>query len=502
MTEKTTNLNYLMTVFITGAAVLIIEVAAVRVLSPVYGSSLYVLSSVLTIILTALSLGYWYGGKLADRQQSVAVLYSIIAGSGICVLFLLLLSKILLPTFGSLLSPSVGPLIFSFGLFFLPAFLLGIVSPYVIKLQSLSTSMEHIGTVVGATFFWGTCGSIVGSLATGYLLIPNIGLTRTIMLVGTALVALGVLMPLREKQPLDKRRVVLFLSIAVILGLTLAFVTAKQKSPFLYSSDGVYSSINIRDFYFDEKPVRFLHRDTNNSSAIYLDSEELVLPYARFFMLAEKLLPDSKNALVLGGGAYTMPLAMTRLNPNIHVDVVEIEPVLFELSKQYFNLNDTSRITNYVMDARVFLNKKKPKKYDYILGDVFGTDLATPFHLTTHEFYQQVSDNLTPNGVFFLNVIGIPDTSQPSLIGSLTKTLRAAFSTVKVYTFGNDPTEVQNVVFVARADSAPININIFDILKVSGRIVELNPGEQDLSGEIILTDDRAPVEYLMSKQYQ
>jgi len=501
MHGKTINPNLLLTVFITGAAVLIIEVAAVRVLSPFYGSSLYVLSSVLTIILTALSIGYWYGGKLADRQQSVAVLYSIIAGSGICVLFLLLLSKLLLPTFGSLLSPSVGPLIFSFGLFFFPAFLLGIVSPYVIKLQSLSTSIEHIGTVVGATFFWGTCGSIVGSLATGYLLIPNIGLTRTIMLVGTTLVALGVLMPLREKQPLDKKRVFLFLSTAVILGLTLAFVTAKQKSPFLYSSDGEYSSIRIKDFYLDQRPVRFLLRDTNHSSAIYLNSEELVLPYARFFMLADKLVPDSKNALVLGGGAYTIPLAMTHLNPNIQVDVVEIEPVLFELSKQYFNLSDTSRITNYVMDARVFLNKKDLKQYDYILGDVFGTDLATPFHLTTEEFYQQVSNHLAPSGVFFLNVVGIPVTSQPSLIGSLTKTLRAAFPTIKAYTFGNNPSEVQNVVFVAREDDGPINISIFDIMRVSSRIVELNLDEQDLSGEIILTDDHAPIEYLMSKQY-
>ena len=303
------------TVFITGAAVLIIEVAAVRILSPIFGSSLYVLSSVLTIILAALSIGYWFGGKWADRNPSIQILYSIIAGGGLCVLVLLLLAQLLLPSIGTISSPMAGPLFFSLGLFFIPTFLLGIVSPYVIKIQSLTTPTEHIGSVVGATFFWGTGGSIVGSLATGFLLIPGLGVYRTIMLVGVALIALGVLMPLNTNQPLPKKIVATLLLSALILGGLLIIIGLKQQNKYIFYDDGIYSTIKIEDKLFDGEPVRFLLRDANSSSAVYFDSKKLVFPYTKFVLLYNKLVSNPREVLVLGGGAYTIPRTLTDQEP-------------------------------------------------------------------------------------------------------------------------------------------------------------------------------------------
>ncbi len=152
---KSSNTIFLLTVFITGAAVLILEVAAVRLLSPIFGSSLHVLSSVLTVILLALSIGYWYGGKKSDKDTSLSYLFTVIIFSGISVLLLLNINKFILSQYNEKVSIISGPLIFSLILFFLPAFLLGIVSPYIIKIQALNITENKIGSVVGSTFFLG-----------------------------------------------------------------------------------------------------------------------------------------------------------------------------------------------------------------------------------------------------------------------------------------------------------------------------------------------------------
>jgi len=343
---KNSNNKLFATVFITGAAVLIIELAAVRILSPIYGSSLYVLSSVLTVILGALSVGYWYGGKMSDREHSIDTLYSIITISGLSVLTLSLLSGWLLPTYGPELSTAAGPLVFSLILFFIPAFLLGIVSPYIIKLQSVDTKIEKIGAVVGATFFWGTFGSIFGSLATGFILIPHLGVTRTIVLVSLTLVALGIMMPLFSNRPLNKKRVAIFLVATSILCTSLYLQNMNINESFVYAEDGIYSSIKIKDTAVNKKTVRALLRDTNNSSAVILNSKELVAPYTKFTLLYKSLVPNSKNILILGGGAYTTPRTLTHRDPSLKIDVVEIEPGLFNLSKEYFDLSDTTNIRN------------------------------------------------------------------------------------------------------------------------------------------------------------
>ncbi len=494
------NKSFFLTVFITGASVLIIEIAAVRILSPTFGSSLYVLSSVLTVILFGLSFGYWYGGKLSDREQSIEKLYSIIAVSGLCTLILFSSSKWLLPILGSYLTPMTGPLIFSLGLFFTPAFLLGIVSPYIIKLQSINTPPEEIGSVIGATFFWGTFGSIFGSLIAGFILIPQLGITKTILLVSYTLIGYGIMLPILTGHPLRTKKITIYIILTILFSSFIYLQSEIEDSKYVYTDDGMYSTVSIIDKEINNKVVRFLVRDTNKSSAIYLESNSIISVFNNFIPLQETLVPNLKNVLVLGGGAYTIPRVMTANYPELKIDVVEIEPDLFSLSQKYFGLNNTENITNHIMDARVFLNQRSTKKYDFIFGDVFGTDLSVPFHLTTKEFYRLVKNHLSPDGIYIMNVTGIPKTNQPSLAGSVFKTLHSVFDTVKSYRLDDDVSEFQNMILIARNSNLPINISAWDLSKTNSPIYELRRETLRLENELILTDDHSPVEYLMSKQ--
>src|SRR3989344_8293886 len=167
--------SLLASVFITGAAVLIVEVTATRILSPYFGNTIYTVTSVIGVVLTALSLGYYIGGIISDKYPSQKIFFAIIIVSGFFILFLRLLIYFLLPFLANNFSIISGPLISSLFLFFIPSFLLGTLSPYAIKLQQVNVVKEGVGKAAGEVFFWSTFGSIVGTIAAGFFLIPRIG---------------------------------------------------------------------------------------------------------------------------------------------------------------------------------------------------------------------------------------------------------------------------------------------------------------------------------------
>ncbi|MEM9336863.1 MAG: fused MFS/spermidine synthase [Patescibacteria group bacterium] len=493
-----------LTVFLTGAGVLIIEVAAVRVLTPFYGSSLYVFSAVLTTILTALSLGYWFGGQRSDKRHSLTDLFSIITLSGVLVLLFELLTIITVPLIASALPPTFGPLVFAFGLFFLPAFLLGMVSPYVIKLQSLSTDPEHIGSVVGGTFFWGTVGSILGSIAAGFWLIPFYGVQNSIVAVGLGLVLTGLIIPAVLRKPLSTNRWLVGLFITAVIVSLISLVEDNDARNVVFKTEGIYSSITVSDTQHTGRPMRLLNRDTNNSSAIFLDGTDLVFSYTRFIELYQELVDDPQSLLVLGGGAYTVPRTLSIINPELAIDVVEIEPKLFEIAQTYFDYTPTENTRNFNQDARVFLSRSEDT-YDIIFSDLFSTDLAAPFHLSTVEFYQEIYDHLSEDGVLILNYVGRPKGPRPSLTGSMVKTITSVFPNAVAYGLNNNDDVFQNIIFIASKGERPIDLSDYAMVNNYGENVPLeqlalNLDSYDREREILLTDDFAPVSRLMAKQ--
>lgn len=512
------------TVFLTGAAVLVIEIAAVRMLSPYYGASLYVFSSVLTIILAALSIGYYVGGKLADRTPAHEPLYACITLSGLLTLLAQFLGSQILPRAEGIFNVMSGPLLFGFFLFFIPALLLGIDSPYLVKLLASARKQDEIGSVAGTVFFWGTIGSIVGSLLAGFVLIPLLGIRSTMVGTGLLLVTLGTFgLLLYEKFHSDRSVFIMvnrfsrFLFLTCMSTIVLLGLIYHTTPPFpytvLYESDGVYGHIVIFETEHEGRPLRALKRDTNYESAMYLDSYDSVFDYMQIGERYKKLVPETRNLLMIGGGAYTLPRTILARDPDVHVTVAEIEPDLFPLAQRFFDVPSTTRLTNHSIDGRVFLTTyKNNEKFDVIFLDAFGTDLSIPAHLATQEFFKTLKNTLTSEGILIINYIGYLDGEAPTLTGSLTKTLQSVFPHMKMFaTNYENRSERQNIVFVLRNGDKPIDfdgetIRRFGIVKtIRADPVAINDMEIPISPylsdrELVFTDDKAPVEYLMLKQ--
>ncbi len=505
------------TVAITGAAVLVIEVAAVRILSPYFGASLYVFSSVLTIILAALSLGYYVGGRIADRFPTFERLYALIAVSGVTTLLAEFLALTTLPGVEGIFSVLTGPLIFGSILFFAPGFLLGIVSPYIIKLISRTGETDAIGTLSGTVFFYGTMGSIVGSLLSGFVLIPVFGVRMSMVSTGIALVLLGIIGALVFHTLITRTSPYVYiaryssfvLSVGIMTTLLLVLIfNTEFPSPHkvLYRADGIYGHILVYETELNGHLLRALKRDTNNESAVYLDSYDLPFEYTQFFMLYPRVVKNVERALMIGGGAYTVPRSMLARDEQVMIDVVEVEPTLFDIAHTYFDVPDSSRLVNHIVDGRVFLNQEA-RPYDLILMDAFGTDLTLPAHLATREFFQIVRKKLNDEGVFMVNYVGNLNAEAPSLTGSLLKTLYSVFPNIKMYGIYRDTDRRQNILFVARKGNSPINFEPNSLLSVTGDTLKVSNMEVDIAkylnkDELVFTDDRAPIEYLMLAQYK
>lgn len=458
----------LATVFTTGASVLIVEVAAVRLLSPYFGASLYVLSSVLTVILFALALGYYVGGKLSDHRVTYRILYGIITAGGLALLSLIVLAQFGLPALAPGTSLLFGPLIFSLSLFFLPAFLLGIDSPYVIRLLTNETDATAHGAAVGATFFWSTTGSIVGSLISGFLLIPFLGLTETFLLTGAVLVLLGIIGLTLTHTPFfnaswhfgvpHKRSFLLVLAAGVFFATLLyASHVYTPHADAIYRDDGYYSQIHIYDTPYRGGTARVLRRDTNSSAAIFLDRDTPVFPYIQFMQMYQHVHPEPNAVLALGGGAYTVPRMVLHDTEETSIDVVEIEPSLFELAERYFDLPESERVKNHVADARAHLLRSE-SVYGVIFVDVFSAGTFIPPHLVTTEFFTLVAEHLTDDGIAVVNFIGaIPREDERTMTGSFTKTVTEVFPGVAIYAMeGADASGTQNIMYVLSNSDEPI----------------------------------------------
>jgi spermidine synthase len=504
------------TVFLTGAAVLIIEVAAVRMLSPYYGASLYVFSSVLTIILSALAVGYYVGGRLADRLPRHEPLYLLIVWSGVLTLLAEVLAIYMLPGSDAVFSVMSGPLVFGFILFFFPALLLGIVSPYLVKLVSLSRTQDEFGRVAGGVFFFGTVGSITGSLLSGFLLIPFLGIRLSMIITGVLLVVLGVAglflygwFSERLSPFVIVARYKMFLFLSVVLTILLISLIYREapSSPYtvLYESDGVYGHIVVYEIKNAGLTVRALKRDTNNESAVFLELTDSVFEYTQFAEWYPDLVPDAKRFLMIGGGAYSVPRTVLARDPDIEVVVAEIEPDLYPLAERFFDLKPSPRLTNHIIDGRVFLNQNK-EQFDVIFLDAFGTDLSLPAHLATREYFALMKKNLTPGGVLIVNYIGVLNGEAPSMTGSLTKTMSGVFPNMKMYAIHNDePERKQNIVYVARNGDFPIAFTNRSVRLMSGgsrdiTLMDTRIEEYSTLEELTFTDDRAPIEYLQFRQ--
>ena len=489
--------NFLLfVVFVTGAAVLVIEVSATRILAPYFGNTLFTISSIIGVVLGALSLGYYLGGILADRHPRLSVFFLLILTAGLFSLLIQPFSETFLPLLGEIFGMKTGPPAASLILFFVPSLLLGMMSPFAIKLRA--QELKKIGKVSGSVFFWSTLGSIAGSFLTGFFLIPHWGISKIIFYTGILLITIGLLGSWLSRKNPTKNRFQIFSLFLIIVVFVFSLATLSRSLPksILFQKDGLYSRITIGNVRFQEKEARFLYLDRSTEGGIFLESDELPFAYTRYYSLYKIVNPQAEKALFLGGGAYSNPRKILLEKNNIQrVDVVEIEPALYSLARQYFKLPVETRLFNHLTDGRRYLRETN-QRYDIIFADVYSSLYSIPIHFTTQEFFTLAESRLAENGFFLMNIIGCLEGEGKDLLLSEIKTFRSIFENSYLFPVASsDKRALQNYILLGLKNGSPI-------IDWSGEQKKpVNSRDINLDSAFILTDDFAPVEYLTAQLF-
>lgn len=493
----------LLSVTLAGMAVLIVEITATRMLAPFFGNSIFTISSVISIVLAALALGYYLGGSLADRKPSAVWFFSLIAIAGFSVLLLQFLNAILLPAIAYNLSLINGPLIVSLMMFFLPALFLAMLSPFAITLLHAGEADKGVGNASGLVFFWSTLGSIAGSLGTGFLLIPHWGIGNIIVGVGSGLVLLGGVGLLMTRK-LPKILPVGLALLGLISGIALRHVGMADGRSVVFAADGLYERIVIRDIPLRGRSARILLQDLNVSGGLTLDDGSMAFDYTKYFDLYRLFTPELKTALAIGGGAYSVPKSILHDSPRAIVDVAEIDPSLHALALRYFALPDDARLRNHVIDGRRFLHESA-ERYDLIFSDAYRSLISAPPQFATLEFFRLARGKLKENGALIANFYGSLAPESRATIYSVFKTMRAAFPQVYVIaTVSPESEELQNFIFIGHNASSPdkrTDLRRATVVEFAHPMLkdvaalEWRAADALLDSYPVLTDDFAPVEY-------
>ena len=380
--------------FVTGFALMAYELVAARILAPTIGSSTYVWTSVIGVIIAALSLGYWAGGRLADmRNNPIDVVgLNLLSAAGAIVTYL---------TYGPVLEwvvttsddPRGQAVLASIVLFVPTSFVLGMISPYLAKLNvtSLSTSGQAIAHLSALN----SVGGIAGTFMTGFVLFGAIGSRQTLAIVVVMLVLVSwLLVP----------RLYIWQRAAVsvgLLALTLVPAAGDAGAIIVDTPSATYRVETVQ--YGDDEVVGLLAGPRGIQSGVYSDGRpDLAFWYTR--ELARLALEEQpKDILVLGGGAFVLPQFLGVNMPDSHIDVVEIDEKLLDTAREYFNYTDPTNVTPIFGDARAYL-ERTDRQYDMIMVDVYS-DLQIPFTLMSAEYGRLIAERLRENGLVAMNLV-------------------------------------------------------------------------------------------------
>jgi spermidine synthase len=489
-------------VFICGAAVMTYEITGSRIVSPFIGSSTYVWTSLIGVILGALSLGYWLGGKFADKHPNIKFLGGVIVTAGGAVSFTVLLKELILSAVASMpFGLGLKAVVAALFLLAPASVLLGFFAPYAAKLRIAST--DESGRTVGRLYALSTVGSIVGTFLSGFVLIPFVGSTRTLYMIAASLFIVGLSLVTFSVTRLRIAMLTVF-ALAVLSNEFTAYEMRRDR--YFFDIDTEYSRVQIFEATEprSQRRIRALATDPYFiQSAVFLDSDEIVFDYNKFYDLAELFKPDPRKTLMIGGAGYSYPRHYLERFPRSVIDVAEIDPGMTQIARDHFRLREDPRMRIFHQDGRVFLNSAATDSYDIVLMDAFGSLFTVPYQLTTTEAVRQIERILADDGAVIFNI-------GSALTGDAGRFLRAELRTYEqvfpnVYIFKVHPElnddRLQNFIIVASKknvlpENAEGDAALAELLQ---RRVTQKIDADDLP---ILTDDLAPVEYYNSAAQQ
>ncbi|MDQ3064763.1 MAG: fused MFS/spermidine synthase [bacterium] len=473
--KQITAYRYELIALLTGATVMMLEIVGARLIAPYFGTSIYVWTAMIGVILGALSIGFWYGGKLADRDDSKNDMTLIIIIAAALIFLATIVQDFVLESLANQrFDLRVSSFLAASILFAPPSLLIGMVSPHLAKIRI--TSLETTGATIGRLEAAGAIGSIIGTFLSGYVLLSFFGARTLSLLLVVVLVITSLLA--------NRRRLLWPRIILVFLALIAAYGNPLPRDV-VADIDSSYSRYQVKQTLYNGRQANLLVMDgTSYQSGAYLDgTNEPVFSYIRAMYESAINYNSPKNILVIGGGAYTLPMVLAEALPDSQVDVVEIDPVMDEIASNYFGFEKLSNINIYHEDGRRYLNRHS-EAYDLIFLDAFSS-LTPPFHLTSREAVERIKKNLNPQGAVVVNV---PGDYYGQLVGSIKQTYKSVFSHSSVYranpNLSLEPR--QNFLLVASSSMDPL---------VSATS-ELGESVPFATKGFVLTDDYAPVERL------
>ena len=401
-----------------GAGSTATEISASRLLAPYFGSSTVVWANVIGLVLAALSLGYWLGGRVADRHPRPRVLGGIVVGAGALVAVVPFAAQPLLDlTVRGLDRVSAGAVVGSFLasllLFAPPVVLLGMAAPFAIRLAV--ADVAGAGAVAGRLYALSTLGSIAGVFVPALVTIPLVGTQRT--LVGTAaVVALGGALQLRSRWLLAP------LALAAVLAAPTGVV--KATPGLLYEAESRYQYVQVvqngpeRDLYLNEGIVK--HSVWRPDTVLTGDEWDMFLAVPP--LLGHRL----RRVAILGNAGGTTARSLARYYPGTPIDGVEIDPAVTEAARRFMGLGSIPGLDVITADARPFLRRTK-ERYDLIVVDAYRQPYV-PFYLATQEFFRLARARLRPGGILALNIATVPGDHR--LAQGVAGTLRTVFPQV------------------------------------------------------------------------
>lgn len=476
--------------FFTGWFIMQTELVGARVLTPYFGNSIFVWGSVIAVFLLALALGYGAGGRLTRRFNSHWFPALVLLGAGLLVgLSVLYQNQLSLMLVMKGIDVRWGALVASILLYGVPMVLAGMIAPFAVHLAAGSRS--EVGSRAGTLYAVSTLGSFIGSLATSFLLIPSFSLPITLV-GGGAMAVLAALVVGSALSSADKPAVALSLSFVVVVLAVVCYspheITSTQQRVYQQSiiggaisndppstlakrlADGqkaafaeaakyaakpgpqtlldmetpynkvmVTQSGTVRSLTFGQSGLKLCQTAINLN-----DIRQHVAEYTQAFMAPVLYKQDIKRVLLIGLGGGDSARAVETCFPNVKMDVVEIDPAVVKVARDYFFWKPSKNVKVYNMDGRSFVNMHyltaPEKKYDLVMIDVFDSDFI-PFHLTTTDFFGLLQCLLTDDGVVAMNVW-----VNHELYSYQARTINAVFGNINGFQCHRTP----NVILVAQ----------------------------------------------------
>ncbi|HZR44774.1 MAG TPA: fused MFS/spermidine synthase [Ktedonobacteraceae bacterium] len=520
-------------VFVAGAASLAVEMAASRLLAPYFGTSLFVWANLIGLILLYLTIGYYVGGRLADRYPRPTVFYGLTAVAALLIALIPLISRPILSW--SLLAFATysvgvfyGSLVSVILLFAVPMILLGCVSPFAIRLRVEQVGKS--GRTAGLLYAISTAGSIAGTFLPVLVFIPWIGTYRTFLVFAFALLVVSIvgLIVSNTKKPDEpqlleegknsdkpqlpekgKRVSKNLLSLLLLLPMLLSLLGLRGPIKPADGSNGGGVLLTERESLYNYIQVVRVGNETQlvlnegvGIHSVYNPDHILTQGPWDYFMIAPYFnnppftASQVRRVCIIGLGAGTIPREMTAAYGSIPIDGIEIDGEIVNLARQYFAMNEPN-LHVIVQDGRYYL-RTTMQHYDIIGMDAYQQPYI-PFQLTTSEFFHEVRDHLTPTGVAVVNV-GRTGTDF-RLVDALSQTMHTVFPNVYIIdsmrftnslVIGtNQPTELTNFINNTGQLNNPLLQSVAHDSIATGNLRE------ETRASVYFTDDKAPVEQLI-----